>query len=101
MLPLDDSITYGICSSSCDHGHGNGYRQYLECELGQSFVSYVGWVRSGDMRGNLNESHPRALINEIDKLVRRTLYHEQPSVVQIHAGTNDMTGEKTWILLER
>ena len=50
ILPLGDSITYGLKSTD-----NNGYRlQLLNNLLGRKVI-YVGSVRNGDMQDNFNE----------------------------------------------
>ncbi|PSS12297.1 carbohydrate esterase family 3 protein [Amorphotheca resinae ATCC 22711] len=84
ILPLGDSITWGYLSSD-----GNGYRLDLLNLLSPIPVQYIGSQRSGNMTDNHNEGHPGALINQIAGYAYASL-SEQPNVVLLMAGTNDI-----------
>ncbi|KAK2733485.1 hypothetical protein FQN57_002094 [Myotisia sp. PD_48] len=92
VLPLGDSITWGFGSSS-----GNGYRGPLNVILkrGNNVVDFIGSQKSGDMDDNDNEGHPGYTISQIAEEVRkgnlqRAAEGQNPNVVLLHAGTNDM-----------
>jgi len=86
VLPLGDSITYGVGSSD-----GNSYRDRLLSELAadQNRVDFVGSQRSGTMADPDNEGHSGALISEIDGYEDPATTGYRPNVVLVHAGTND------------
>ncbi|KAL4874211.1 hypothetical protein BJY04DRAFT_225286, partial [Aspergillus karnatakaensis] len=84
IMPLGDSITYGISSSN-----GNGYRGPLANLLSGTSVDFVGSHRSGSMQDSDNEGHSGALLSEIASYALRSVA-ARPNVVLVHAGTNDM-----------
>ncbi|MFM9609644.1 GDSL-type esterase/lipase family protein [Streptomyces niveiscabiei] len=87
LLPLGDSITYGVASSD-----NNGFRDELYDRLNSttSSVDFVGSVRAGSMSDPDNEGHPGFRIDEIDPFGACGAERYQPNVVTLHAGTNDM-----------
>jgi lysophospholipase L1-like esterase len=84
ILPLGDSITYGVGSSD-----GNGYRLALQNMLSGNNVQYVGSQHSGSMANNSNEGHSGAVISQIAKFAYLSL-KQLPNVILLMAGTNDM-----------
>ena len=85
ILPLGDSITYGIFSSG-----GNGYRLPLYDLLHvENELDYIGRVKSGTMIDNDHEGHPGYRIGNITDLVTSE-YPDQPNLVLLMAGTNDV-----------
>ncbi|KAL3426902.1 gdsl-like lipase acylhydrolase [Phlyctema vagabunda] len=85
ILPLGDSITFGIDSSD-----GNGYRQDLERLIETRVaIQYVGSVRAGSMADNANEGHPGFRIDEIAVQATQN-FKTAPNVVLLMAGTNDI-----------
>lgn len=89
ILPLGDSITEGFRSSD-----GNGYRLHLQNLLAANGyrVNYIGSIRSGNMTNNKHDGFGGKSINGISSGTRNTLA-EQPNVVLLHAGTNDMNDD--------
>ncbi|MFF3846426.1 GDSL-type esterase/lipase family protein [Streptomyces sp. NPDC002328] len=87
VMPLGDSITYGVESSD-----GNGYRDELYDYLkgSASSVDFVGTVKAGSMSDRDNEGHPGDLIDEIASFAYCSVPRYQPNVITLHAGTNDM-----------
>ncbi|MEW1838404.1 GDSL-type esterase/lipase family protein [Nonomuraea angiospora] len=87
VMPLGDSITYGVESSD-----GNGYRDELYAYLKASApdVDFVGSVRAGSMSDRDNEGHPGDRIGEIAAFAYCSVPRYQPNVITLHAGTNDM-----------
>jgi lysophospholipase L1-like esterase len=84
-----DSITNGYRSTD-----GNGYRLELYNQLSGNgnignTVDLIGSLQSGTMADNNNEGHDGATIDEIASFAAAVL-PQQPSVVLLHAGTNDM-----------
>ena len=85
ILPLGDSITYGEGSSD-----GNGYRLVLYDLLHpENDVDYIGRIKSGTMVDNDNEGYRGYPIVSIADAVTSN-YPEQPNVVLLMAGTNDV-----------
>ncbi|MFF3909767.1 ricin-type beta-trefoil lectin domain protein [Streptomyces sp. NPDC001848] len=89
VMPLGDSITWGVGSST-----GNGYRGPLWNELAADGhpLDFVGSVRNGSMSDPDNEGHPGYHINEIAALADASLTRYRPNVVTLHLGTNDLIG---------
>jgi lysophospholipase L1-like esterase len=89
VMPLGDSITWGVGSSS-----GNGYRGPLWNELAADGhpLDFVGTVRNGPMSDPDNEGHSGYRINEIAALADASLTRYRPNVVTLHIGTNDLIG---------
>ena len=85
ILPLGDSITYGEGSSD-----GNGYRLVLYDLLRPEIdLDYIGRIKSGTMVDNYNEGYRGYPIVSIADAVTSN-YPEQPNVVLLMAGTNDV-----------
>ncbi|KAF5341931.1 hypothetical protein D9611_001090 [Ephemerocybe angulata] len=86
VLPLGDSITWGIGSSD-----GNSYRKELKDELLKDGVTvdYIGTLKNGDMDDNDNQGHSGATIIQISGYAETAL-KQQPEVVTLMAGTNDI-----------
>ncbi|MEV0620600.1 GDSL-type esterase/lipase family protein [Nonomuraea sp. NPDC050404] len=89
VMPLGDSITYGVQSSD-----GNGYRDemhaYLKSIAIGGKVDFVGSVKSGSMGDRDNEGHPGRRIDEIATIAECMVPRYKPSLIFLHAGTNDM-----------
>ena len=88
VMPLGDSITYGIGSTS----HG-GYRTALENRLTRAGmrVDFVGSQHAGPAGADDdNEGHPGWTIARIHRHVDGWLRTYRPDVVLLHAGTNDL-----------
>ncbi|MDG5805789.1 ricin-type beta-trefoil lectin domain protein [Streptomyces ossamyceticus] len=89
VMPLGDSITWGVGSST-----GNGYRGALWNRLAADGhpLDFVGTVRNGSMSDPDNEGHSGYRINEIAALADASLTRYRPNVVTLHIGTNDLIG---------
>ncbi|MCZ7438872.1 FG-GAP-like repeat-containing protein [Micromonospora sp. WMMC241] len=88
LLPLGDSITYGVGAAG-----GSSYRRELWESLqgAGGSVDFVGSLRSGQFADPDHEGHKGWRIDEIDRLVTGcTMAYHRPNVVTLHAGTNDM-----------
>ena len=83
ILPLGDSITYGVGSSD-----GNGYRLALQNMLSGNNIQYVGSQHSGSMANN-SKGHSGAVISQIAQFAYLSL-KQLPNVILLMAGTNDM-----------
>ncbi|WP_240197014.1 SGNH/GDSL hydrolase family protein, partial [Nonomuraea lactucae] len=88
LMPLGDSITHGVGSST-----NAGYRAPLYDQmkyLGRD-VDFVGSLDDGSFADNDHEGHSGWRIDEIDKDAEDCAVPAyRPNVVTLHAGTNDM-----------
>ncbi|MEV8100119.1 ricin-type beta-trefoil lectin domain protein [Kitasatospora sp. NPDC085879] len=89
VMPLGDSITWGLGSSA-----GNGYRGALWDALAADGhpVDFVGSVRGGSMSDADNEGHSGYRIDQIAALADASLTRYRPNVVTLEIGTNDLSG---------
>ncbi|GAA2494312.1 SGNH/GDSL hydrolase family protein [Streptomyces longisporus] len=89
LMPLGDSITWGVGSST-----GNGYRGPLWNELAADGhpLDFVGTGRNGSMSDPDNEGHSGYRIDQIAALADASLTRYRPNVVTLHIGTNDLQG---------
>jgi lysophospholipase L1-like esterase len=88
IMPLGDSITYGMGSSD-----RAGYRAALARRLTVTGfrVDFVGSKEAGPAGADDdNEGHPGWTIAQLDARVDRWLARYRPNLVLLHAGTNDM-----------
>lgn len=94
ILPLGDSITYGIGSSACREGGCDGYRTPLQQILTSENIpfDFVGSVSSGPawLTDKDNEGHPSWRIDQIQSQIVPWLQQALPDVVLLHIGTNDI-----------
>ncbi|WP_030231784.1 ricin-type beta-trefoil lectin domain protein [Streptomyces sp. NRRL S-350] len=89
LMPLGDSITWGVGSST-----GDGYRGPLWNALaadGRS-ADFVGTGRNGSMADPDNEGHSGYRIDQIAALADASLTRYRPNVVTLEIGTNDLNG---------
>ncbi|GAA0372000.1 hypothetical protein GCM10009530_22690 [Microbispora corallina] len=89
VLPLGDSITYGVGGTP----PGTGYRASLWNQLADDVetLDFVGSVKTGQLPDTDHEGHPGWRISQIDSLVSDcTIRRYRPNVVTLHIGTNDM-----------
>jgi lysophospholipase L1-like esterase len=88
VMPLGDSITYGVGSST-----GSSYRadlwRRLVTQAGYN-IDFVGSQRSGSLPDTDNEGHSGWRIDQIAANVDGWLSTYQPDIVLLHIGTNDM-----------
>lgn len=89
LLPLGDSITFGLESSD-----GNGYRNALHNLLQPgNTVNFIGSLKAGTMADNDNEGHSGFTIVQIQNASTNSLaLPARPNVVLLMAGTNDVFG---------
>jgi lysophospholipase L1-like esterase len=89
IMPLGDSITFGVRSSS-----GGGYRLPLWEEItgAHLHVTFVGSRNSGpaSLPDTANEGHPGWRIDQISTHVVAWLEKYQPQIVLLQIGTNDI-----------
>jgi lysophospholipase L1-like esterase len=85
IMPLGDSITYGIGSST-----RNGYRADLAARLAAAGVDvdFVGTQRNGTGDAD-HEGHPGWRIDEVRNWIDDWMAAAQPDVVLLNIGTND------------
>ncbi|KAF6746683.1 lipolytic enzyme [Ephemerocybe angulata] len=85
VLPLGDSITWGIGSSD-----GNSYRKELKEELLKDSVTidYIGTLKNGNMEDNDNQGHSGATIIQISGYAETAL-KQQPEVGQVFNSYTD------------
>ena len=88
-MPLGDSITWGVGSST-----GNGYRGPLWNKLAADGhpLDFVGTGRGGSMSDPDNEGHSGYRIDQIAALADASLTRYRPNVVTLEIGTNDLNG---------
>ncbi len=89
LMPLGDSITWGVGSPS-----GNSYRAFLRNQLSADghAVDFVGSGRSGTMSDPDNEGHSGWRIDQIAGIADSVLARYRPNVVTLEIGTNDLNG---------
>jgi lysophospholipase L1-like esterase len=87
LMPLGDSITWGVGSPS-----GNSYRGFLGDQLAAEghAVDFVGSGRNGTMSDPDNEGHPGWRIDQIAGIADDVLARYRPNVVTLEIGTNDL-----------
>ncbi|WP_334586745.1 SGNH/GDSL hydrolase family protein [Streptomyces sp. B21-083] len=89
LMPLGDSITWGVGSPS-----GNSYRGFLRNQLSADghAVDFVGSGRNGTMSDPDNEGHSGWRIDQIAGIADSVLARYRPNVVTLEIGTNDLNG---------
>ncbi|WP_369242181.1 ricin-type beta-trefoil lectin domain protein [Streptomyces sp. R21] len=89
VMPLGDSITWGVGSST-----GNGYRGPLWDMLATDGhpLDFVGTLRGGSMSDPDNQGHQGYRIHQIAELADASLTRYRPNVVTLMIGTNDLAG---------
>lgn len=89
LMPLGDSITWGVGSSS-----GNSYRSFLWNQLAAEghTLDFVGSGRNGTMSDPDNEGHSGWRIDQIAGITDAVLAGYRPNVVTLEIGTNDLNG---------
>ncbi|SCD85936.1 Lysophospholipase L1 [Streptomyces sp. DvalAA-14] len=89
LMPLGDSITWGVGSPS-----GNSYRGFLWNELAAEghALDFVGSGRNGPMSDPDNEGHSGWRIDQIAGIADSVLATYRPNVVTLEIGTNDLNG---------
>jgi lysophospholipase L1-like esterase len=87
LMPLGDSITWGVGSST-----GNGYRGPLWNELSAEghAPDFVGSGQNGTMSDPDNEGHSGYRIDQVSALADATVDHYRPNVITLEIGTNDL-----------
>ncbi|MFD8998973.1 FG-GAP-like repeat-containing protein [Streptomyces abikoensis] len=84
VMPLGDSITWGVGSSQ-----GDGYRVALRDRLAPH-ADDLRFVGSVQRNGQNNEGHPGWQIDDLSENVEQWLAAAHPNVVLLNIGTNDI-----------
>lgn len=89
LMPLGDSITWGVGSAS-----GNSYRGFLWNQLAAEghALDFVGSGRGGTMSDPDNEGHSGWRIDQMAGIADSVLARYRPNVVTLEIGTNDLNG---------
>ncbi|MFE9552392.1 ricin-type beta-trefoil lectin domain protein [Streptomyces sp. NPDC006703] len=89
LMPLGDSITWGVGSPS-----GNSYRGFLWNQLASEGhgLDFVGSGRNGTMSDPDNEGHSGWHIDQIAGIADSVLARYRPNVITLEIGTNDLNG---------
>ena len=92
IMPLGDSITYGVGSSGLMQVAG-GYRNDLAALLDDAGISYdfVGTLKTGQGFDADHEGHGGWRADQIEMEIGTYLRAAQPDIVLLHIGTNDVT----------
>jgi len=91
IMPLGDSITYGVDDRTHDSPSG-GYRNILLRELPN--VIMVGSVKDSATNSVLdNEGHRAWTIRQMNEQATTWCKSANPDIVLVHAGTNDLARE--------
>jgi lysophospholipase L1-like esterase len=88
IMPLGDSITYGVGTPGLDSYRTDLYRRLTNAGLN---VDFVGSQTSGTGTDRNNEGHPGWTITQISANIDHWLDAYEPDVILLHIGTNDMT----------
>jgi lysophospholipase L1-like esterase len=92
VMPLGDSITYGIGSSTTSSYRAELWRRLAEGGYG---VRFVGSVASGQLADTANEGHSGWTISQVTASVGGWLSTYSPTAVLLHIGTNDVKAAAT------
>ncbi|MFF4136515.1 ricin-type beta-trefoil lectin domain protein [Streptomyces mirabilis] len=89
LMPLGDSITWGVGSPS-----GHSYRGFLRNQLSTEghALDFVGSGRGGTMSDPDNEGCSGWRIDQITGIADSVLARYRPNVVTLEIGTNDLNG---------
>ncbi|MEU5158880.1 FG-GAP-like repeat-containing protein [Streptomyces sp. NPDC020875] len=96
VMPLGDSITLGVGSSTCAGGVGRerceGYRKILRDRLEPhaTELDFVGSQQAGSHVDSQHEGHSGWMIDGITENIDNWLVAAKPNVITLHIGTNDI-----------
>lgn len=91
ILPLGDSITYGVIGSTTDTESG-GYRTYLQERLTEFGVTvdFVGPAQNGPTQIDRDHAGYRGYtLNQLDGIDGQVIAASNPDAILLMAGTND------------
>src|SRR4051794_30404103 len=83
IMPLGDSITYGVGTPGLDSYRTDLYRRLTNAGLN---VDFVGSQTSGTGTDRNNEGHPGWTITQISANIDRWLDAYEPDVILLHIG---------------
>ena len=92
IMPLGDSITYGLGSAALGSYRADLYRRLVAAGVDADFVGSQQSGPAGVDRDN--EGHPGWRIAQIAEQIDGWLATYQPDVVLLHIGTNDMRSDE-------
>ncbi|MET9435827.1 FG-GAP-like repeat-containing protein [Streptomyces sp. NPDC006551] len=96
VMPLGDSITLGVGSSTCAGGtqyeRCEGYRRVLRDQLARHTgnLDFVGSQQAGGQPDNQHEGHSGWMIDGIAENIDNWLVAAKPNVITLHIGSNDI-----------
>ncbi|RWP24175.1 MAG: hypothetical protein EOR01_05980 [Mesorhizobium sp.] len=103
ILPLGDSITYGVIASSSDTESG-GYRKFMLEQLAALNVKidFVGSSSNGpaSMRDRDHEGHRNWTLNQLNGIDNDVVAATKPDAVLLIAGTNDSSTDSVPTMLQ-
>lgn len=91
VLPLGDSITYGVIGSNSGDTESGGYRKLLSDRLlgfGVS-VDFVGALKNGQGFDNNHDGHRGWTLNDLASNATSILQATDPDAILLIGGTND------------
>jgi len=95
IMPLGDSITYGVTTEHVPNRNRTGYRSYLYYKLKDlnSTFDFVGSLQTGSSVTPKfdadHEGHPGWTSHEIAEKTYAFMNHSKPDIVLLHIGHND------------
>ncbi|ODR92733.1 GDSL-type esterase/lipase family protein [Sinorhizobium alkalisoli] len=103
ILPLGDSITYGVIGSTTDTESG-GYRKFMLDHLGalNVHVDFVGSLANGpaDMEDRDHEGHRGWTLNQLNDIDESVLATTALDAVLLIAGTNDSRTDSVQTMIQ-
>ena len=93
IMPLGDSITYGVGDES-NHGGYRGPLYDLLVNAGDA-VDFVGTLTGGAIPDPNNEGHSGWRADQVRDQLNTWLTLNPPDIVLLHIGTNDITAGET------
>lgn len=101
ILPLGDSITYGVIGSTTDTESG-GYRTYIQERLTEFGVTvdFVGPAQNGPMQIDGDHAGYRGYtLNQLDGIDGQVLAASNPDAILLMAGTNDSARDNSTTMI--
>jgi lysophospholipase L1-like esterase len=101
-MPLGDSITYGSYLTATDGEGGYRFGLWNRLQTGGYRVDFVGSQRFAPLGGDPDhEGHPGWRMDELATSVQGWLAVEQPDVILLHTGTNDVLQGASQALMQQ